>query len=183
MRIRNAASVAAIVVSFTAMAAPPALAASPAPTATGGVFHPEPWQPFTAQDFVAPAGKYCTFDLAVEAVEDEEEVRVDARYPDGTVRVYEYRGKLISRFTNLATGESVVRDLSGRGWQELYADGTTSKSFTGIGPFSAGFRAQDRYPQGYYRLDGFHSIDYTPDGIRSMPIAAGPEENLCRTVS
>lgn len=178
MRVRTAAAVLVAAVSLTGAAASPA-AAAPAP----GGFDPEPWQPYTAQDFVAPAGRYCPFDLKVEAVLDEEEVRVDARYADGAVRVYEYRGRLVTRFTNLASGESVRRDLSGRAWQELYPDGVTSKSLTGLGPFGAGFRAGDGYPQGYYRLDGLHSISYPRDGSRRMPVAAGTQENLCRTLA
>ena len=44
---------------------------------------PEPWQPYRATDFVSPAGRSCDFDLAVSAVEDEEEYRVASRHPDG----------------------------------------------------------------------------------------------------
>ncbi|HEY7595198.1 MAG TPA: hypothetical protein VH969_18760 [Actinophytocola sp.] len=145
-------------------------------------FDPEPWQPFRATNFTAPAGRYCDFDLQVTAVEDEEEVRVDARYPDGAIRLNEYRGKLVSRFTNLATGESVLRDLSGRGFEERYPDGRTLKSFTVIGPFSFGFRDGDGFPKGYYRLSGLHSISLTQTGVRSMAVDAGPEENMCETL-
>lgn len=109
-------------------------------------------------------------------------MRVDARYPDGAIRVNEYRGKLVSRFTNLATGESVVRDLSGRGFEELYPDGLTLKSFTGLGPFGFGFRDGDGFPKGYYRLSGLHSIALTRDGVRSMAVDGGPEENMCETL-
>jgi hypothetical protein len=143
---------------------------------------PEPWQPYEATDFVAPAGRYCDFDLAVTAVEDEEEYRVHSRYPDGSVRVYEYRGTLVTRFTNVATGASVTRDLSGHAWQEMYADGQATKSFTGAGPFSFGFRETDTYPRGYYRLDGLHVIALDADGTRHMRVAAGEAENLCTTL-
>jgi hypothetical protein len=153
----------------------------PAAAAPGGV-HPGPWQPFRATDFTAPAGRYCDFDLQVTAVQDEEEVRVDARYPDGAIRLNEYRGALVSRFTNLATGESVVRDLSGRGFEERYPDGTTLRSLTGIGPFGFGFRDGDGYPKGYYRLAGLHSVVLTEDGGRTMAVDAGPAENMCETL-
>jgi hypothetical protein len=155
---------------------------SGAPASATG-FEPEPWRPYQATDFVAPAGRYCDFELAVTAVEDDEEVRVSARYADGAVRVYEYRGKLVGRFTNMATGESVIRDLSGHAWVEMYPDGVTMKSFTGLGPFGAGFRATDGYPRGYYRLDGLHSITFAPDGTRDMAVDRGPAENLCATLA
>ncbi|GAB3469016.1 hypothetical protein [Actinophytocola sediminis] len=143
---------------------------------------PEPWQPYRSADFLSPAGRSCDFDLNVQAIEDEEEYRVDARYPDGTEKLVEYRGKLITRFTNLATGESTVRDNSGHAWVELYPDGVTMKSFTGIGPFGMGFRATDTYPRGYYRLDGLHQITMDSDGTRHMTIATGTQENICHTL-
>ncbi len=149
--------------------------------AGGRTLGPEQWKPYTAQDFTSLAGVYCAFDLRVASVKDDEEVRVDARYPDGSVRVYEFRGTLVSRFTNLATGKSVVRDLSGDGVETLRADGKL-ESFGGIGPFSIGFHASDPYPQGYYRLDGVHLVTFDADGTRHMTVAFGPEENLCKTL-
>jgi hypothetical protein len=119
----------------------------------------------------------------VEPVADEEEYRLVARYPDGTPRLYEYRGTLVSRFTNVATGESVVRDISGHAWHEVYPDGETWKSFSVLGPFSAGFRAEDSHEQGYYRLDGVHSITYDRDGTRHLTVAAGEAENFCDTLA
>lgn len=162
---------ACLVTAATVVAAAPAAAA------------PEPWQPYRAVDFVAPAGKYCAFDLAVTAVEDGEEYRVAARYPGGAERVVEYRGTLITRFTNVATGESVVRDLSGHAWEERYPDGGPTKSFTGVGPFGFGFRAGDDFAQGYYRLDGVNVVTIAPDGTRALPVNAGTAENLCDTLA
>jgi hypothetical protein len=118
----------------------------------------------------------------VTAVADEEEFRVSARYPDGNVRVYEYRGTLVSRFTNLATGKSVTRDLSGHAWTEMYPDGQTMRTFTGAGPFAFGFRATDPYERGYYRFDGLHVITLRADGTRHMAVDAGPAENMCTTL-
>jgi hypothetical protein len=178
MRLRTLAVAAAVAVLTTAALVGGTAAASSTPA--GG---PEPWQPYRAVDFVSEAGRSCDFDLSVAAVEDEEEVRVYSRYPDGTERVLEYRGTLITRFTNLATGESTVRDLSGHAWVELYPDGTAMKSFTGVGPFGIGFRAVDSYPRGYYRLDGLHRITMDPDGTRHMVVAAGTQENLCHTLA
>lgn len=175
MGIRNLSRAAVVAVAATA-----ALAGGTA--AEGTPSGPEPWQPYRTTDFVSEAGRSCDFDLSVAAVEDEEEYRVYSRYPDGTERVLEYRGKLISRYTNLATGESTIRDVSGHAWVELYPDGQTMKSFSGIGPFSIGFREGDTYPRGYYRLDGLHSITMDPDGTRHMAIAVGTQENICNTL-
>lgn len=157
------------------------MTATPAAAATGPTA-PEPWQPYAATDFVAPAGKYCAFDLAVAAVTDEEEYRVVSRYPDGTTRLLEFRGALVSRFTNTATGASVQRDLSGHAWEELYPDGATPKSFTGLGPFSFGFRAEDDFARGYYRLDGVTVLTLAQDGTRRL-VVTGSAENLCETLT
>lgn len=168
MRIRNiAAAVTLLLLGGTA----------PAQATTG----PEPWQPYTATDFVAPAGRYCAFELAVEAIEDDEEYRVVTRYGNGAERVVEYRGKLVSRFTNVATGATVVRDLSGHGWEGRYPDGAM-KSFSVAGPFSFGFRAEDGYPRGYYRLDGITVITLDEDGTRHLRVT-GSAENMCETLA
>lgn len=171
-----------VVAAATVAATATALGGGTAAVAETPTVGPEPWQPYRSADFVAPAGRYCDFDLSVQAVEDEEEYRVLSRYPDGTERLVEYRGKLITRFTNLATGESAVRDLSGHAWVELYPDGVAMKSFTGAGPFGLGFRATDPYAQGYYRLDGLHQITMDPDTTRHMTIDAGTEENMCHVL-
>ncbi len=147
-----------------------------------GIVSPEPWQPYPTAPFVLPAGQYCAFQVNVDVVADEGEIRVDARYPDGAVRVDEFRGKLVVRFV-ASSGKSAERDLSGSGWMELYPDGVTRKSFTGVGPFGARFEARDAYPQGYYRFDGLTVITFDRDGTRHVPFATGPRENLCETLS
>lgn len=177
MRLRNLVNTVVVAVATTA-----ALAGGAPATAEAKPTGPEPWQPYRTTDFVTPAGRSCDFDLSVEAVEDEEEYRVYSRYPDGTARVYEYRGKLITRFTNLATGESTIRDLSGHAWVDMYPDGEKMKAFTGVGPFSIGFRDADTYPRGYYRLDGLHRITMDPDGTRHMEVAFGDQEDICQTL-
>lgn len=177
MRLRNLARAVVVAIATTA-----ALGGAAPALAERTQADPEPWQPYRATDFVTPAGRSCDFDLSVAAVEDEEEYRVYSRYPDGTPRIYEYRGKLITRFTNLATGEATIRDLSGHAWVEMYPDGQTMKAFSGIGPFSIGFRATDTYPRGYYRLDGLHRITMDPDGTRHMEVAIGDQEDICQTL-
>lgn len=171
MRSRGAIIVAALTTVVLAAGAAPAEAAGP-----------EPWQPYRSEPWTAPAGKYCTFPLQLEIVADKEEVRVDARYPDGTVQAEEYRGELVVDFINVDTGEQIRRDLSGHAEVTYYRDGTMS-SFAGVGPFGIGFRAEDDYPQGYYALNGVHQITFDPDGTRHMAVAIGPEENVCETLS
>jgi hypothetical protein len=66
---------------------------------------------------------------------------------------------------------------------ERYPDGLTLGSFSGVGPFAIGFRDGDGFAKGYYRLSGVHSVAVSEAGVRSMAVDAGPEENMCRTLS
>ncbi|TCO54959.1 hypothetical protein [Actinocrispum wychmicini] len=156
------------------------VAALPA-TADAAQFKPEPWRPFHSTPVTLPGGLYCAFDLNLDIVADDEQIRVDSRYPDGTVHVNEYRGKLIVNF--VGNGKSAERDLSGTGWEELYPDGVNRKSFTVVGPFGARFKTGDDYPQGYYRFDGFTVITFDPDGRRHVPVHVGSREDMCHTLS
>jgi hypothetical protein len=174
MRLRGATIAATI--ATTAMFL---IGSGAAPASAAG---PEPWKPYRSEPWTAPAGKYCTFPLEVRIVADKEEVRVDARYPDGSVKAEEYKGELIVDFVNVDTSESIRRDLSGRGAATYYQDGKLS-SFGGVGPFGIGFRAEDDYAQGYYALHGVHQITFDQDGIKHMAVAIGPEENVCETLA
>jgi len=75
-----------------------------------------------------PAGEVCPFALHGEATKDEERVRNLLAYPDGTPQEQEFTGPLSFRWTNLSTGKSVVRDLSGTFDFAINADGT--RNFT-----------------------------------------------------
>jgi hypothetical protein len=170
VRILRTAIVTAVVALLLGTGASPAAAS------------PEPWKPYRSEPWTAPAGKYCTFPLRLEIVADQEQVRVDARYPDGSVRVEEYKGLLIVEFVNVDTGERIRRDVSGHAWVTYRPDGSW-ESFSGVGPFGHGFRAGDDFPQGYYVLNGVHTITYDVDGTRRMPVAVGTEENVCEPLA
>ncbi|MFI8849903.1 hypothetical protein ACIGW3_06815 [Streptomyces sp. NPDC053499] len=145
-------------------------------------FDPEPWRPFRPGDITLPGGVYCPFDLHLHLVEDEEMTRVDSRYPDGSVHINEYKGKLVVDFTNTDSGVTVRRDLSGRGAEELRPDGTR-KTLGGVGPFGVGFKNTDAYPAGYYVVDGIHVTTWDTAGRRHMAVAIGSQENICRTLA
>lgn len=153
--------------------------ATPAAPAASG---PEPWQPTTQVAFTVPAGKYCSFAFSYQPTSQDLQQRVLTRYRDGTVRAEEYRGPLVGTFTNLDTGATISRDSSGTAVEQFRPDGTES-AYTSYGVVGVGFRATDRYPQGYYELGGVHRVRYAPDGTRSMVIDRGPEENICDTLA
>ena len=152
-------------------------AAHAEPAATG--ITPEPWQPWIQQDWEAPAGKYCDFPLGHEVVSQDIRSRVLARYPDGTKKLEEYAGPLMSEFVNRDTGRRLLVDAGGSGASEYRPDGTEAR-FIMVGPVGTGFREGDLdLPRGYYLFDGFHVVAYGTDGTRSLPVDLGPERNIC----
>ncbi|WP_166380450.1 hypothetical protein [Catellatospora methionotrophica] len=153
-----------------------------APAAARSGYRPEPWQTWTQEGWTAPAGRYCAFPLQVSVVSQDVRTRVSARYGDGTVRLEEFAGPLTVDFTDTATGRSVRRDAGGSGVLEHRPDGSWLR-YTIIGPAGFGFRPGDRYPLGYYLLDGLHVIALDAAGVRSMRVALGDQENVCDAIA
>lgn len=89
------------------MVAAPAAARAATPSNGGG------WQPITETNTEYPAGAVCSFPLSNDVVRQAEEYRVASTYPDGTPLETDFRGPLVVRYTNEATGAFVERDLSG----------------------------------------------------------------------
>lgn len=93
-------------------------------------------------------------------------------------------GPLVMRVTNLATGESVVRDISGSG-TVVYPD-ANSFILSG-GDWSASFHTNDRPAHNRWIITrGFMSVKVsTVDGVSSRQLLAlrGPFEDLCMTLA
>ena len=145
-------------------------------------YHPEPWQPWVQEGWTAPAGRYCSFPLQVVVVSQDIRTRVTARYADGAVRLEEFAGPLTVDFVDAGSGRSMRRDAGGSGVLERRPDGSWLR-YTIIGPAGFGFRPGDAYPLGYYILDGLHVISLDPDGVRSMAVAVGSQENVCHSLA
>ena len=101
-----------------------------------------PWTPYAAADFVAPAGERCAFELQGQVVSDKERIRTLETFPDGRPRVQQVVGQLLVRYTNTATAESVVRNLTGNGIVEYSADGSYTLTLQG-GHFAVGLQPTD----------------------------------------
>ncbi|RGC69377.1 hypothetical protein C5N14_08890 [Micromonospora sp. MW-13] len=164
-------------------------AVTPAPAATAGTDRsadrsrqPEPWRPWIQEEWVAPAGRYCAFPLRVHVVSQDVRVRVVDRYPDGAVRREEFAGPLVVDFVDDTTGRTTRQDAGGSGVAEYRPDGGWLR-YTIVGPAGFGFRPGDRYPQGYYLLDGLHVITFDGDGTRRMAVALGNQDNVCQTLA
>ncbi|MEV5765311.1 hypothetical protein AB0L34_12165 [Micromonospora sp. NPDC052213] len=139
---------------------------------------PEPWRPSIQEEWTGPAGRYCSFPLHVRVVSQDVRVRVLARYATGAVRREEYAGPLTVDFVNTDTGKTVRRDAGGSGLLEYRPDGGWLR-YTIVGPAGFGFRLGDRYPRGYYILDGLHVISIDPAGTRRLTLGIGRQDNVC----
>jgi hypothetical protein len=151
--------------------------AAPAAGATGGKGG---WMPYRTQPF--DAVDRCSFTVHADIVQDEEGVRTDATFPDGSPRIQEFRGPLVIRFTSTSNGRSAVRDVSGYGRVENKRNGGSVWYFAegvAIG-IPIGNKA---YPSGEYIVHGRSWYTIQPDGTRRIWDRHADVENLCRTLA
>ena len=133
----------------------PAATGSSTSSSTGG------WTPvtYTARDYAA--GDVCSFELKEEFPTQVVEQRVSVTYPDGSPLRTDFRGLLIARFTNVATGAQVDEDLSGAG--TLYNLPDKSSLWTVPDNIGLTVHAGDPYhAQGEYVLSGGSVILISP---------------------
>jgi len=143
---------------------------------------PSPWEPYHSEPFTQAAGDVCEFAVHGDIVRDHEFVRTLQTYPDGTPKEQEFVGPLVIRFTNMSTGKSVVRDLTGTGWWFYDQDGTIRGH--GVGHMAIGIHAVNTSPPpGEYVLTGEFDFVLHPDGTRNFTIQHGQAENLCQTLA
>jgi hypothetical protein len=157
----------------TASAATSAAAATTTGSSTTG-------EPVPAPPFTLPAGEVCPF-----AVHGEYPVNEQRGYTytesDGTVDELVV-GRLVGVFTNVATGKTVRRDLSGKGFFRTSPDGTLL--LAADGPALIGFHAGDR-PEKQLEINGAHSqvvVRFAATGQRTRLLQNGPYEDLCQTL-
>lgn len=135
------------------------------------------------EPFEVAAGTRCPFTLRGDVVKDREEIRTFATFPDGSPSVQVIRGPLVMRFTNVESGESVVRDLTGTAALVYEPDG----SFTLIlvhGHFAAGLGPNDQGGPAFLLFTGTgHAVRFDADGSRTVVYGVGPVEDLCQTLA
>ena len=176
MRRRRVLSIAATVAAAALLSPTAAAAAGPSPSSGAG------WQPYRSTPFEDPAGTVCSFGVSATPVRDEEEYRTLASYPDGSPRLQEFRGPLFFRYTNESTGESVVRDLSGRGWFRYGQDGGLRAlilDHIGVTVHTGNVG----FPAGEWVVNGKSQVTITPDGNRTIKLMDATAENLCDTLA
>ncbi|GAA4496797.1 hypothetical protein GCM10023191_039380 [Actinoallomurus oryzae] len=151
------------------------LLSSAAGAAGTGDWHPAPSEPFVTSGV-------CSFTMKGDIVRDTTEARTLSTYPDGSVEVEEARGPLAIRFTNMSTGRSVVRDLSGHGIIHYFQDGGREYRLDGGGSVPVRVDSPG-FPQGWYILHGSFTVVGHTDGTRIFSDVHATVENLCETLA
>jgi hypothetical protein len=142
-----------------------------------------PWQPFRAAPFDLPAGSRCSFPLSGRIVEDRERIRTTEVAADGSPAQQEVKGRLVVRYINQATNESIERDLTGTALIDFAPDG--SFSFTLLrGSLAVGLGATDPRGPAFLVLSGRDFVvDFGADGSRTITDGTGSVENVCETLA
>jgi hypothetical protein len=176
-RVVLAFSAGALALATAVVGVPASAEAAPATPAT-----PTPWQPYRSTGFEDQAGDVCAFALKGTPVRDEEEFRTTEFYADGSPKVQEYRGALTFRYTNEATGRSVVRNLAGTSYFNFRQDG--SLAVLGTGHLGITVHAHNTgYPQGEWVLSGGFTFVVSATGHDTVNLLWGSRANICRQLS
>ncbi|MFG2917552.1 hypothetical protein ACGF0D_32240 [Kitasatospora sp. NPDC048298] len=154
------------------------LAAAPAGAVTGR----GGWEPSPTPAFDLPAGSRCDFPVHMEPVVDEVQRRVLEYAPDGTtVRRAAFRGALVLRLTNTATGASYDADAGGRAVVDYHAD--NSQTWHAHGPILLGVGPDGgNLPRDLYTVDGVYTLDISATGYRTLSFERGSAEPLCARI-
>lgn len=141
-----------------------------------------PWQSYRTAPWTDAPGAVCTFGVSTSIVEDQEQQRVLATYPDGDPKLQEFRGPLVIRYTNTSSGASVVRDLSGYAWFHYGADGSivafiASHIGLTVPVGNAG------WPAGEWVISGQSVATVSSAGAINVKLLHATAENLCQTLS
>ncbi len=143
------------------------------------------WVPYSQADITVPGERStCGFDVLMSVVEDEEFYKNVELYADGTPKRQLWRGPLVMRYTNLQSGESVVRDLSAMATMDYREDGSLASIRSVHGAFGATMPAGSQPGTGLYVLGGHGTtVTFESDGSRSFTLGPnGTAENVCEAI-
>jgi hypothetical protein len=140
------------------------------------------WQTYRTAPWTDAPGAVCSFGVAATPVVDQEQDRTLATYPNGDPQLQEFRGPLFVRYTNMSTGASVVRDLSGYGWFHYGSDGSIDAFIAShigltVDVGNAGF------PAGEWVISGRSEVTVSSSGTIGVRLIDATAENLCQTLS
>lgn len=168
-----ATALAATALTTTLATATPVTAAPRTGTGTG-----TGWEPAPSAPWEVPAGDRCDFAVSGKPLVDEVVRRVLTRHPDGTPKDVAYKGALVLRVTNTATGATYDADVSGSALVEYRTD--DSQSWAVHGPVLVGVaEGGGNLPRGLYVVDGTYAMDIGPDGYKTVTMAHGTRTDIC----
>jgi len=177
MRLSRMATGAALV--LAALGGP---ATAGAATASAATDSSAGWQTYRTAPWTDAPGAVCSFGVAATPVVDQEQDRTLASYPNGDPQLQEFRGPLFVQYTNMSTGASVVRDLSGYGWFHYGSDGSIDAFIAShigltVDVGNAGF------PAGEWVISGRSEVTVSSSGTIGVRLIDATAENLCQTLS
>jgi hypothetical protein len=148
----------------------------------GSVSAASPWTPLGADSFQLAAGTRCPFTLRSDVTANAERIRTLETYPDATPRLQEVVGLLLVRYTNVESGESVERNLTGTALVEYPEDGGFILTLVG-GHMAIGLPPTVPGGPAYLVFTGTgFSLDLNADGSRTITYGNGQIENICDTL-
>jgi hypothetical protein len=163
---------------LTAALAAVAATAATAPTASAA---PADRVPVNNGEIFLPAAAFCGFDVYINPVEDNE-FATTTTLADGTT-VTSVTGRFVESYTNLATGKTIIRNVSGPTTTTQRPNGTAT--FVGAGDNRLIFGPRGRANTGEPALvttSGRVVVTFTGNVATSFSLA-GTQENLCATLA
>jgi hypothetical protein len=141
------------------------------------------WEPYRTAPFRLAGGTRCPFGLVGTPVRDRERIRTLADFPDGRPKVQQVAGPLVVRYTNVDSGASVRRDLTGRTTISYGGDGSFTETLD-HGSLAVGLAATDPGGPGFFVLSGTgFRLHVSAEGGRTVSLGTGRVENLCTTLA
>jgi len=142
-----------------------------------------PWTPLGANSFQLPAGTRCPFTLRSDVIANAEQIRTLESYQDGSPRLQEVVGLLLVRYTNVESGVSVERNLTGTALVEYPEDGGFILTLVG-GHMAIGLPSTVEGGPAFLVFTGTgFSLDLNADGSRTITYGHGEIENICDTLA
>ena len=138
-------------------------------------------EPVPDVNATVPAGALCPFEISVETLLNTEKLRTffDAQ---GEPTMALLSGRLIWRFTNTETGESIVRNISGPGRTIFHDDGSRTETF--LGRSAVAFFVGDPLGPSAPIVSGPVTLEYDADGdLVSAEIIGHITEDVCETLA
>jgi hypothetical protein len=138
------------------------------------------WEPTFQGPISVPEGVVCPFAVSAEPIREDLAVRYHYD-TSGAIDAYEFKGPLLARITNLDTGTSVVRSLSGLGSVVPHADGSYDAVFEGGLLLFLG--RGDSPSSELLLLTGRTVLHGSATGVKTVIATSGESEDLCRTLA